>query len=80
MAPHSPERGVGLFFTGKGASLKFDRESTISLEAPETGVMAGLLIFSARSLTGAKFEILSDNAPHPARHDLSAQGRVARRS
>ena len=55
-------KGVGLFFTGNGATLKFDRESTISLEAPETGVMAGLLIFSARNLAKAKFEILSNNA------------------
>nr|WP_316629083.1 pilus assembly protein TadG-related protein [uncultured Brevundimonas sp.] len=55
-------KGVGLFFTGKGASMKLDRETTISLEAPKTGVMAGLLFFSARSLTHARFEILSDDA------------------
>lgn len=54
---------AGLYFTGASARLKFDRRSTISLKAPTTGPMAGLLIFGSRapgpSLT---HEILSDDA------------------
>ncbi len=53
---------VGLYFTGKGASLLFDRDSTISLEAPRTGVMAGLLMFASRSLGKERFKIMSDDA------------------
>ena len=53
---------VGLFFTGRGASLLFDRDSTISLEAPRKGVMAGLLLFASRSLDKERFKILSDDA------------------
>ncbi|MGI9426644.1 MAG: pilus assembly protein [Hyphomicrobiaceae bacterium] len=53
---------VGLFFIGKGANLLFDRDTTISLEAPKTGVMAGLLMFSSRSLSNERFRILSDDS------------------
>ncbi len=53
---------VGFFFTGRGASLLFDRDSTISLEAPQSGVMAGLLMFAARDLDKERFKIMSDDA------------------
>lgn len=35
---------VGLFFTGNNAGLLFDKKTTISLTAPTTGPMAGLLM------------------------------------
>ena len=35
---------VGLFFTGNNAGLLFDKKTTISLAAPTTGPMAGLLM------------------------------------
>ena len=35
---------VGLFFTGNNAGLLFDKKTTISLSAPTTGPMAGLLM------------------------------------
>ncbi len=54
---------VGFFFKGSGASLRFDRNTTISLGAQSGGDMAGLLIFAARDAsTKLKFQILSDNA------------------
>ncbi|MGI9480372.1 MAG: TadE/TadG family type IV pilus assembly protein [Hyphomicrobiaceae bacterium] len=54
--------GVGLFFTGSGAKMIFDRDTGISLSAPDTGAMAGLLIFGSRSLGDETFKILSNNA------------------
>ena len=53
---------VGLYFTGNGAKMVFDRNTTISLKAPSSGPMAGLLIFSDRHMTRETFKILSDNA------------------
>lgn len=54
---------VGLFATGKGAYFEFDGDSIISLEAPTTGTMAGLLLFSARNTTrGAQHKLYSENA------------------
>ncbi|MFY0613010.1 MAG: hypothetical protein JXQ99_15885 [Hyphomicrobiaceae bacterium] len=53
---------VGLFFTGAGAKMIFDRETTISLSAPENGAMAGLLIFASRTVGDETFKILSNNA------------------
>ncbi|MCB1484613.1 MAG: pilus assembly protein [Hyphomicrobiaceae bacterium] len=54
--------GAGLYFTN-GATFEFDRQSTISLAAPKSGPMAGLLIFGSRSLNSKlQFEILSDDA------------------
>lgn len=41
---------VGLFFTGDKAGLLFDKQSTVSLSAPTTGVMAGLLIAEDRTV------------------------------
>lgn len=54
---------AGLYFVGAGASLKFDRQSTISLKAPTSGPMAGLLMFGSRTQSDSlEYEILSDDA------------------
>lgn len=55
--------GVGLFFTGKGSVLLFERGSTIDLTAPRSGEMAGLLVFEGRSQPeNGLHQILSDDA------------------
>ena len=41
--------GVGFYLTGRNAYLDFDADSTVSIEAPTTGTMAGLLIFASRA-------------------------------
>ena len=41
---------TGLYFTGTGADMTFEKESTISLSAPKSGPMAGLLIFQDRNI------------------------------
>jgi Flp pilus assembly protein TadG len=54
---------VGLHFTGNGATMKFDAVSSVSLTAPKTGDMAGLLISEDRAApVGQQFEILSNDA------------------
>jgi Flp pilus assembly protein TadG len=54
---------VGLHFTGKGATMKFDTVSSVSLTAPKSGDMAGLLISEDRAApVGQQFEILSNDA------------------
>ena len=54
---------VGLFLSGKGARLDFQAASTISLTAPKSGEMAGMLVFEDRdSPLGQVHDILSDNA------------------
>jgi Flp pilus assembly protein TadG len=40
--------GVGLYFEGDRASLLFDHDSSVSLTAPKSGDMAGLLMFEER--------------------------------
>ena len=42
---------VGLFFTGDRAGLLFDKQSTVSLSAPTTGIMAGLLMAEDRTVS-----------------------------
>lgn len=55
-------QGVGFYFTGS-ATLTFDRLSAIALQAPTAGLMAGLLMFGARSQpAGLVHGILSDDA------------------
>lgn len=55
--------GVGLVFSGFGARLKLDTESNVSLSAPKSGEMAGLLIFEDRaSPEHQKHQIISNNA------------------
>lgn len=54
---------VGLYFTGKGAVLRFDADTKIDLTAPKDGVMAGMLVFEDRSSPlNQKHEILSNDA------------------
>lgn len=54
---------AGLYFVGAAASLLFDRKSMISLKAPTSGPMAGLLIFGSRTQSGTLIhKILSDDA------------------
>jgi Flp pilus assembly protein TadG len=54
---------VGLHFIGTGAKLRFDPASTISLTAPKTGDMAGMLISESKTNpVGQQFDILSNNA------------------
>jgi hypothetical protein len=54
--------GVGLIFTGKDAELKLDHESSVSLSAPEGGLMAGILIYGQTSARQRKFSIISKDA------------------
>ncbi|WP_342150401.1 pilus assembly protein TadG-related protein [Methylorubrum sp. SB2] len=42
---------VGLFFTGNNSGLLFDKKTTVSLTAPTTGPMAGLLMSEDASVT-----------------------------
>ena len=55
---------VGFYFTGAGAKLNFaGGANTISLSAPVSGLLAGLLFFEDRSVaSGQIHQILSDNA------------------
>ncbi|WP_167858778.1 hypothetical protein, partial [Methylobacterium nonmethylotrophicum] len=43
-------QGVGLFFTGDKGGLLFDKDTTISLTAPTSGLMAGLLMAEQRTV------------------------------
>jgi hypothetical protein len=54
---------VGFYFNGDLATLQFDFDSTISLSAPKTGAMAGLLFYGDPKASFLnKFRIYSDNA------------------
>ncbi len=54
---------VGLHFMGDGATLQFDPDSSVSLTAPKSGIMAGLLISEdRRNPEDQKFNILSNDA------------------
>ena len=52
---------VGFFFAGS-AYFELKEDTTISLEAPITGPMAGLLLFATRASTGKTHKILSKDA------------------
>lgn len=43
--------GVGFYFTGDRGGLLFSKGSTVSLAAPTTGIMAGLLMFEERTVS-----------------------------
>ncbi|WP_238193467.1 TadE/TadG family type IV pilus assembly protein [Methylobacterium frigidaeris] len=43
--------GVGFFFTGDKGGLLFDKDTTISLTAPTSGLMAGLLMAEQRTVS-----------------------------
>jgi Flp pilus assembly protein TadG len=54
---------VGFYFDGNAAQFEFDTETTVSLAAPSTGQMAGILFFEDRNASpGSKHKILSNNA------------------
>lgn len=56
-------QGVGVYFTGGGATIQFAAASTINLTAPTSGPMAGLLFFEDRA--AKKYQVhrlTSDNA------------------
>ncbi len=54
---------VGFYFTGDGSIIDFNDKATISLTAPKTGVMSGILFFEDRSVSvGNKHQIDADNA------------------
>jgi Flp pilus assembly protein TadG len=44
-------QNVGFYFTGDGAGLRFDSDTTISLTAPKSGIMAGLLFLDDPNVT-----------------------------
>ena len=53
---------VGFYMTGRNSFIKFAKHATISLIAPESGSMAGLLFFEDKNVVGGVHEISSDNA------------------
>ena len=53
---------VGFFLAGKDSSFLFDFDSSISLAAPKTGEMAGILIFDDRGGKFDKHRIYSNHA------------------
>lgn len=56
-------RGVGFYLSGHQAVLHLAADSVISLEAPTSGGMAGLLMFESRTQpTNGKHTILSNSA------------------
>lgn len=55
-------RGVGFVFAGNRSKLNFKHESTIALTAPETGPMAGILIYAQRASRKGEFKIESNDA------------------
>lgn len=56
-------KGVGFFLTGSGAMLQLGRKSSVNLEAPGAGVMAGLLFHASRTdAKAALHQIMSENA------------------
>ncbi|QRE72661.1 TadE/TadG family type IV pilus assembly protein [Methylobacterium aquaticum] len=42
--------GVGFFFTGDRGGMLFDKDTTVSLTAPTSGLMAGLLMAESRTV------------------------------
>lgn len=44
-------QGVGLFFTDDKGGMRFDKDTTISLTAPTSGLMAGLLMAESRTVS-----------------------------
>lgn len=56
-------RGVGFYFTGDDAVVDIGEASTVSLTAPKSGPLAGILFFEDRkSKPGREFAIRSKNA------------------
>lgn len=55
-------RGAGFYFTGPNASFSMQSGSTVDLEAPETGPLAGLLFFQEHGASEADFLLRSNKA------------------
>jgi Flp pilus assembly protein TadG len=55
-------KNVGLYFTGKGAVFNATSDSVVSLSAPSSGSMAGLLMFQDRNNAEGDFYIKSRKA------------------
>lgn len=56
-------KGVGFYLDGKSSTFTFEKSSIISLTAPETGPMAGLLFWEGNSVNpGKTHKIKSANA------------------
>ena len=53
---------VGFFFTGTKAVLDFEKDTSISLTAPTTGTLAGLLFYEDRNVGGNTHKITSNDA------------------
>jgi hypothetical protein len=54
---------VGFYLLGNSAQFEFDKETTISIAAPASGPMSGLLFYEDRATSpGSKHMILSNNA------------------
>ncbi|QGM47882.1 pilus assembly protein [Methylocystis heyeri] len=57
-------QSAGVFLHGAGANFQFDASTSISMTAPQSGVMAGMLLFEDPSApAGGAHQILSNNAP-----------------
>jgi Flp pilus assembly protein TadG len=68
---------VSLFFSGVGASMRFESATTISLTAPKSSDMAGILIAEDRkNPVGQQFEIYSNNARNLLGTIYLPQGRL----
>ncbi len=68
---------VSLYFSGVGAVMRFDQNTTISLTAPRTSDMAGILIAEDRNNpVGQQFEINSNNARNLLGTIYLPQGRL----
>lgn len=52
--------GVGLYFTGKNAYFEFTTNANVDLQAPDSGPMAGLLVYQDRKSEVQNFKITSD--------------------
>lgn len=52
---------VGLFLTGKGATIEFDPASSVSLTAPRSGDMAGILMFEDRAAPLGQTHAITSN-------------------
>jgi hypothetical protein len=54
--------GVGFYLTGSNANFTFTQESTVSLEAPQSGPLAGLLFFEDDANAASTHTISSSRA------------------
>jgi Flp pilus assembly protein TadG len=55
-------KGVGFFFTGENATLSFESGSSVNIEAPTTGPLAGITLYQDREADEGDFVITSNDA------------------